>query len=99
MRSLHAAHTQGFWGTLTDVGGRHKLVDVQVEDPGGHGVHLDEGDAAVAPLRIWLVDREEGLREQVGDALGDALGVDGHAGQQMLNGTHVPKLAEKEHII
>lgn len=71
-------------------------VDVQVELPGSHGVHLDEGDAAAAPLRLRLVDGEEGPEEQVGDALADALGVDGQAGQQVLHRAHVPELAGKE---
>lgn len=70
-------------------------VDVQVELPGSHGVHLDEGDAAAAPLRLRLVDGEEGPQEQVGDALADALGVSGQAGQQVLHRAHVPKLARK----
>lgn len=74
-------------------------VDVQVELPGSHGVHLDEGDAAAAPLRLRLVDGEEGPQEQVGDALADALGVGGQAGQQVLHRAHVPKLAGNEHAI
>lgn len=78
---------------LTDVGGVQVEVDVQVEFPGSHGVHLDEGDAAAGPLRLRLIEGEEGLQEQVGDALADALGVDGQAGQQVLDRAHVPKLA------
>lgn len=84
---------------LTDVGGVQVEVDVQVELPGSHGVHLDEGDAAAGPLRLRLVEGEEGLQEQVGDALADALGVDGQAGQQVLDRAHVPKLAGEGHAV
>lgn len=42
-----------------------------VEFPGSHGVHLDEGDAAVTPLLLRLVDREERLEQQVDDTLGN----------------------------
>lgn len=47
------------------------FVGELVELPGSHGVHLDEGDAAAAPLPLRLVDGEEGLEEQVHDALGN----------------------------
>lgn len=46
------------------------FVDTLVELPGSHRIHLDEGDAAAAPLPLRLIDREEGLEEQIGDALG-----------------------------
>lgn len=72
-------------------------VDVQVELPGSHRVHLDEGDAAATPLCLGLADWEEGPQEQVGDALADALGVSCQAGQQVLHSAHIPKLAVKEH--
>lgn len=51
-----------------------------VELPGGHGVHLDERDAAAAPLPLRLVDGEEGFEEQVHDPFGDGLRVHGQAG-------------------
>lgn len=63
-----------------------------VEPPGSHGVHLEERDAAAAPLPLRLVDGEEGLEEQVHDAPGDGLRVDGQAGQQVVHVAHVPKL-------
>lgn len=63
-----------------------------VELPGSHGVHLEEGDAAAAPLALRVVDGEEGLEEQVDDALGDRMGVDSQAGQQVVHVAHVPKL-------
>lgn len=65
---------------------------VLVELPGSHGVHLDEGDAATAPLPLSLVDREEGVEEEVDDALRDGLGVDGQTGQEVIHVAHVPEL-------
>lgn len=63
-----------------------------VEPPGSHGVHLDERDAAAAPLALRLVDGEERLEEQVDDPFGDGLGVRGQAGEQVVHVAHVPKL-------
>lgn len=68
------------------------FVGELVELPGSHGVHLEEGDAAAAPLALRVVDGEEGLEEQVDDALGDRMGVDSQAGQQVVHVAHVPKL-------
>lgn len=78
--------------TLTYVSGGRVFVGVQVELPGGHGVHLDEGDAPTAPLPLRLVDREEGLEEQIDDAPGNRRGIDSQAGQQVVHVAHVPKL-------
>lgn len=77
---------------LTYVGGGCVYVGVLVELPGSHGVHLDEGDAATTPLLLRLVDREEGFEKEVDDALGDGLGVDSQASQQVIHVTHIPKL-------
>lgn len=63
-----------------------------VEFPGSHGVHLDEGDAAVTPLLLRLVDREERLEQQVDDTLGNRVRVNGKAGQQVVHVAHVPEL-------
>jgi len=67
-------------------------VHVLVELPGSHGVHLDEGDAAGAPLLLRLVDGEEGLEEQIDNALGNRLGIDSQAGKKVVHAAHVPKL-------
>ncbi len=77
---------------LTYVSGRCVFVSKLVELPGSHGVHLDEGDAATAPLPLRFVDGEEGLEEQIDDAFGDRMGIDGQAGQQVVHAAHVPKL-------
>ncbi len=63
-----------------------------VELPGSHGVHLDEGDAAAAPLPLRLIHGEEGLEEQIHDALGNRMGINRQAGQQVVHVAHVPKL-------
>ena len=73
-------------------------VGILVELAGGAGVHLDQGDAAAAPLHLRLVDREEGLEEQVHDALGDGLGVHSQAGQQVVHVAHGPELERPEEI-
>lgn len=77
---------------LTYVSGGCVFVGVLVELPGSHGVHLDEGDAATAPLRVRLVDREEGLEEQIHNAFRNRVGVDGQTGQQVVHVAHVPEL-------
>lgn len=77
---------------LTDVGGGGVSVGELVELPGSHGVHLDERDAAAAPLSLRLVDGEERLEEEVDDPFGDGLGVRGQAGEQVVHGAHIPKL-------
>lgn len=79
---------------LTYVGGGGVFVGVLVEFPRSHGVHLDEGDAATAPLFLWLVDGQEGLEKQINNALGDGMGIDSQAGQQVVHVAHVPKLGE-----
>lgn len=56
---------------LTYVSGCCVFVNVLVELPGSHGVHLDESDAPAAPLLLRLIDREEGLEEQTDDPLAD----------------------------
>lgn len=63
-----------------------------VELPGSRGVHLDQRDAAAAPLSLRLVDGEERLEEQVDDPFGDGLGVHGQAGEQVVHVAHIPKL-------
>lgn len=63
-----------------------------VEFPGGHGVHLNEGDAAVAPLLLGLIDREEGLEQEVDDTLGNRMRVNSQAGQQVVHAAHIPEL-------
>lgn len=68
------------------------FVGVLVELPGSHGVHLNEGDAPTAPLPLRLVDGEEGLEEQIDDALGNRMGVDSQTSQQVVHVAHVPKL-------
>lgn len=68
------------------------FVGVLVELPRSHGVHLDEGDAPTAPLPLRLVDREEGLEEQIDNALGNRMGINSQAGQQVVHVAHVPKL-------
>lgn len=44
-------------------------VNVLVELPGSHGVHLDQSDAPAAPLFLRLIDREERLEEQLDNPL------------------------------
>ena len=68
------------------------FVGKLVELPSGQGVHLDERDAAAAPLPLRFVDGEEGLEEQVHDAPGDGRRVQGQAGQQVVHVAHIPKL-------
>lgn len=63
-----------------------------VELPGSHGVHLDEGDAPTAPLALGIVDGEEGLVEQIDNALGNRMGIDSQTGQQVVHVAHIPKL-------
>lgn len=67
-------------------------VGMLVEPPGSHGLHLNEGDAPTAPLPLGLVDGEEGLEEQVNNALGNRMGIDSQTGQQVVHVAHVPKL-------
>lgn len=68
------------------------LVGILVELPRSHGVHLDERDATTAPLPLRLVDGEEGLEEQIDNALGDRMGIDGQSSQQVVHVAHVPEL-------
>lgn len=77
---------------LTNVGGRCVFVGMQVELPGSHGVHLDEGDAPTAPLPLRLVDGEKGLEEQIDNAFGNRMGIDSQTGQQVVHVAHVPEL-------
>lgn len=70
-----------------------------VKFPGSHGVHLDERDAARAPLLLRLVDGEEGFEEQVHDAPGDGLRVDSQAGHQVIHAAHIPKLERTQTIL
>lgn len=71
-------------------------MGIQVELPGSHGVHLDEGDAPTAPLPLRIVDREEGFEEQIDDALGHRMGIDSQAGQQVVHAAHIPKLKSRK---
>lgn len=77
---------------LTDISGGCVFVGILVELPRGRGVHLDERDATTAPLPLRLVDGEEGLEEQIDNALGDRMGIDGQSSQQVVHVAHVPKL-------
>lgn len=77
---------------LTYISGGCVLVGILVELPGSHGVHLDERDATTAPLPLRLVDGEEGLEEQIDNALGDRMGIDGQSSQQVVHVAHVPEL-------
>lgn len=77
---------------LTYISGGCVLVSILVELPRSHGVHLDERDATTAPLPLRLVDGEEGLEEQIDNALGDRMGIDGQSSQQVVHVAHVPKL-------
>lgn len=77
---------------LTYVSGGCVFVGMLVELPGSHGVHLDEGDASTAPLPLRLVDGEEGLEEQIDNALGNRMGINSQTGQQVVHVAHVPKL-------
>lgn len=56
---------------LTDVSGGCVFIGKLVEFSGSHGVHLNEGDAPTAPLFLRVIDREEGLEEQIDNSLGD----------------------------
>lgn len=87
--------TSGLPDILTDVGGGSVSVGKLVKLPGSHGVHLEERDAAGAPLLLQLVDREEGFEEQVHDAPGDGLRVDSQAGHQVIHVAHIPKLERR----
>lgn len=80
---------------LTYVSGTCVYVDVLVELSGGHRVHLDQGDAPPAPLCCGLVGGEEGLEEQVDDALRDTLCVHSEASEQVVRVAHVPKLERR----
>lgn len=51
-RSQHAHGTVPHPDVLTNVGGGSVSVGKLVELPGSHGVHLDERDAAAAPLPL-----------------------------------------------
>lgn len=77
---------------LTYVGGSRVFIGKLVELSGPHGVHLDEGDAATAPLLLRFVDREKGLKEQIDNAFGNGLGINGEAHQQVVHVAHIPKL-------
>lgn len=79
----------------TYVGGGSVFMGMLVEFPRSYGVHLDEGDAATAPLFLWLVDGQEGLEKQIDDALGYRVRIDSQAGQQVVHVAHVPKLGER----
>lgn len=76
----------------TYVSGSGVFVGKLVELPGSHGVHLDEGDAAAAPLFLRFVDGEKGLKEQVHDPFGYGLRVYGQAGHQVVHAAHIPEL-------
>lgn len=77
---------------LTDVSGSCMLVGKLVELSGSHGVHLNEGDAPTAPLFLWLIDRQEGLEEQIGNSFADWLWVNSQASQQVVHVANVPEL-------
>lgn len=81
---LHTALTYLSWGCV--------FVSILIELPGSHWIHLDEGDAPTAPLLLWLVDREKGLKEQIDNTLGDWMGINSQAGQQVVRVAHVPEL-------
>lgn len=72
------------------------FVGELIELSGSHRVHLDESDASTTPL-LRLVDREKGLKEQIDNALGDGLGINSQAGQQVVRVAHVPKLESVRH--
>lgn len=55
--------------THTYVGGCGVHVGVAIKLACGSGVHLDQGDAALAPHGLRLSEREEGAEEQVDDSL------------------------------
>lgn len=83
---------------LTYVRGGCVFVGILVELPGTHRVHLNEGDAPTAPLLLRLVDREEGLEEQIDNAVGDGLGVNSEASEQVVHVAHVPKLQRRHKV-
>lgn len=93
MASGGTRHTRNKAPTaLTYVGWSCVSVGMLIELPGSHVIHLDEGDAAAAPLSLRLVHREEGLEEQVDNALTDWLRIDGQTSQQVVHVAHIPKL-------
>lgn len=91
--------TSGLPDVLTDVGRGSVSVGKLVKLPGSHGVHLEERDAARAPLLLRLVDGEEGFEEQVHDAPGDGRRVDSQAGRQVIHVAHIPKLERRTQMI
>lgn len=86
---IHDAHSNP---ELTDVSGGRVFVGALIEPSCCQSVHLDEGDAATAPLSLRLVDREEGLEEKFSDAFGDWRRIHCQAGKEVVHVANVPEL-------
>lgn len=79
----------------TYVGAGGVLMGVLIEPPGSCTVHLDQGNTALTPHLLWLVDGQKRVEDEAHQAPRHRPRIHFQANQNVLHWAYFPKLGSR----